>query len=122
MHSGAWAHATYIDTRHLQVRQFLTSAAIWPYCYRSLALNLAFLKMTGLRSRDMTGFRSEIYAFMDVAGAKDIHEMGVDETQVDGISTCNLWVRVTNTLDQVTQLHVLIQVKCICDAYPPSID
>ena len=74
------------------------------------------------KRRDMTGFRSEIYAFMDVARAKDIHEMGFDETQVDGISTCNLWVRVTNTLDQVTQLHVLIQVKCICDAFPPSID
>jgi len=33
------------------------------------------------KRRDTTGFRSEVYAFMGVARAKAIHEMGFDATQ-----------------------------------------
>ena len=54
------------------------------------------------KRRDMTGHRSEVFAFVDVARAKEIHQLGFDESQVDGISTCNLWVRVTNADGKVS--------------------
>lgn len=118
-----------MGTRRIHRHPSLAGSSV-PHICSNMAILLSFLGAEFSipeddwfkKRRDTTGFRSEIYAFMDVARAKDIHEMGFDESQVDGISTCNLWVRVTNTLDQVTQLHVLIQVKCICDAFPPSID
>ena len=54
------------------------------------------------KRRDMTGHRSEVFAFVDVARAKEILQMGFDESQVDGISTCNIWVRVINADDKIS--------------------
>ncbi len=65
------------------------------------------------KRRDMTGHRSEIFAFVDVARAKHIHQMGFDESQVDGVSTCNLWVRITNADDKVSVLVVNMLAVCL---------
>lgn len=55
------------------------------------------------KRRDGVGHAADIYSWIEVSQAKDIKQMGFDETQIEGVSTMNMWVLIVDDQDRVCQ-------------------
>ena len=44
--------------------------------------------------RGSLGVEAELYTYMKIAAAQDILQLGFDETEINGQSTLNIWVKI----------------------------
>ena len=44
--------------------------------------------------RESLGVEADLYTYMKIAAAKDILQLGFDETEISGESTLNIWVKI----------------------------